>query len=207
MIGLLFLLVITIYVSLAWFVVKMLSSRRVKYIVITIFVLIPMWDVVPGWLYFRHLCETDGGVKVYKSVANVEGFLDKSQNMLGRDAVMKYGYKFMEGGEGDDRIYRYTINQDGQLAREKIEETISKYRVQRTDEYLPFNITKYEYSIVDIRTQEKFATSISFYLAGNWVQNKMKPLLGGGAYCPSQQLTHIYEIFYLETLKPPKSPK
>lgn len=206
MIGLVFLLVLAIYVGAAWFIVKALSSKKAKYTVIAIFVLIPTWDIVPGWLYLQYLCKTEGGVKVYKSVEGVEGFFDKSQNMLGRDAVMEYGYKFMEGEEGA-QLYRYSVGLNGQLLQEKIDEPTSKYGVQSSDHQLPFNITKHQYTIVDLPTQEKLAMSIAFYRAGNWVQNIAKPLLGGGAYCPSQHITLIYKLFYLETLKPAKSPK
>ena len=207
MIGLIFLLVLALYAGMAWFIVKALPSKRAKYTVIAIFVLIPTWDVVPGWFYLWYLCETEGGVKVFKSVENVDGFLDKSQNMLGRDAVMKYGYKFMEGGEGGAQLYRYSIDQNGKLQREKIDEPISKYGVQSADHHLPFNTTKYEHTIVDLQTQEKLAVSIKLYRAGNWVQKIAEPLLGGGAYCPSKHITLIYKLFYLDTLKPTKSTK
>jgi hypothetical protein len=33
-----------------------------------VFVLIPTWDIVPGKLYFQHLCEKEGGIKVLKTV-------------------------------------------------------------------------------------------------------------------------------------------
>lgn len=207
MIGLIFLLVLAVYVGVAWYVVKALSSKKSKYIVIAVFVLIPTWDVVPGWLYLQHLCQAEGGVKIYRSVENVDGFLDKSQNMLGRDAVMKYGYKFMEGGEGGPQLYRYSIDQNGKLQREKIDEPTSKYGVQSTDHRLLFNITKYEHTIVDLQTQEKLAVSVKLYRAGNWLQKIAKPLLGGGAACPSQHITLTYKLFYLDTLKPTKSTK
>ena len=206
MIGLIFLLVLAIYVGAAWFIVKALSSKKAKYTVIAVFVLIPTWDVVPGWLYLQYLCKTEGGVKVYKSVEGVEGFFDKSQNMLGRDAVLKYGYKFMEGEESG-ALYRYSVDQNGQLQREKIDEPTGKYGVQASDYHLPFNITKYDHTIVDFQTQEKLAVSVTFYRAGNWIQQIAKQLLGGGASCPSQHITTIYKLFYLDTLKPAKSAK
>jgi hypothetical protein len=31
-------------------------------------VLIPTWDIIPGWLYFNHLCAKEGGIKVFKTV-------------------------------------------------------------------------------------------------------------------------------------------
>jgi hypothetical protein len=34
----------------------------------TVFFLIPVWDQIIGSLYFQHLCRTEGGSKVYKTV-------------------------------------------------------------------------------------------------------------------------------------------
>jgi hypothetical protein len=205
MVGLIFLFVLILYVGIAWLIVKALPSKKAKYIVIAAFALIPTWDVAPGWLYFWYLCETEGGVKVYKSVENVDGFLDKSQNMLGRDAVMKYGYQFMEGSEGGSQLYRYSNDPNGQLLREKIDESTSKYGVLNTSSRRPFNIRKFEDAIVDLKTHEKMAVRIKFFRAGNWVQAIVAPLFGGGAFCPRDpSLSPINENFYLNTLKPSK---
>src|SRR5436309_15436428 len=47
---------------------KKTGNKKARYITITIFVLIPTWDIVPGWLYFAYLCNTEGGQKIYKTV-------------------------------------------------------------------------------------------------------------------------------------------
>jgi hypothetical protein len=60
------------YVVLAKFIVsaigKYTKSKAAKYVSIEVFVLIPTWDIVPGRLYFSHLCEREGGIKVFKTV-------------------------------------------------------------------------------------------------------------------------------------------
>jgi len=76
MIGLYILVVGSIYFLLAIFITFWLASRLKKTIhqiivftfVATVFVLIPTWDIIPGRLYFSHLCETEGGLKIYKQV-------------------------------------------------------------------------------------------------------------------------------------------
>lgn len=68
MIGLLTLLAIVIYVWLARLVAKRIKNRIAKYAVIALLVLIPTWDIIPGKLYFNHLCENEAGVKVYQTV-------------------------------------------------------------------------------------------------------------------------------------------
>lgn len=54
--------------AVARVVEKKTGSKKAKYIAIAVFVLIPTWDIIPGWLYFNHLCEKEGGIKVFKTV-------------------------------------------------------------------------------------------------------------------------------------------
>lgn len=72
MFGLAFLVVCGLYVCLALFVAKQIGkgtdSRLVKYVVLAVFALIFTWDVIPGQLYFNHLCEKEAGAKVIKTV-------------------------------------------------------------------------------------------------------------------------------------------
>lgn len=72
MVGLIILVLCGLYVGLALFVAKQVgkgsSSKFAKYTTIAVFVLIPTWDVIPGQLYHGHLCETEGGVKVFKTL-------------------------------------------------------------------------------------------------------------------------------------------
>lgn len=77
MFGLAFLVVCGLYVWLALFVAKQVGkgtdSKLAKYATIAAFVLIPLWDMIPGQLYFHHLCEKEAGAKVIKTV-----YVDKS---------------------------------------------------------------------------------------------------------------------------------
>lgn len=70
--GFFILLGLIAYVVLAKFIVSALGkytqNKAAKYIAIAVFVLIPTWDIVPGYLYFNHLCEKEAGVKVFKTV-------------------------------------------------------------------------------------------------------------------------------------------
>ena len=47
---------------------KKTGSKKAKYVAIAIFVLIPTWDIIPGYVYFNYLCEKEAGVKVFKAV-------------------------------------------------------------------------------------------------------------------------------------------
>jgi hypothetical protein len=70
--GLAFLVVCGLYVYLAkiaaQFVRRRTESPLAQYVTIAVFVLIPTWDIIPGRLYHQHVCETQGGVQVYKTV-------------------------------------------------------------------------------------------------------------------------------------------
>lgn len=44
------------------------------FITLFIFWLIPFWDWIPTVIYHNHLCKTEAGVKIYRSVEGVEGF-------------------------------------------------------------------------------------------------------------------------------------
>lgn len=79
-----FVLALVAYYYLAKFTVKAVAKRYpsnlAKYVTIGAFVLIPVWDIVPGQLYFRYLCEHEGGVKVYRIVeVNRSFFLPNGQ--------------------------------------------------------------------------------------------------------------------------------
>lgn len=50
------------------------QSLSKKRIALAIFILIPIWDIILGFPIYAYLCMTQSGVKIYKTVDNVEGF-------------------------------------------------------------------------------------------------------------------------------------
>lgn len=79
MFGLAVLVALGVYVYVAKVVVQFVGRRTqsnlAKYATIAVFVLIPTWDIIPGRLYFNHLCEKDGGIKVFKTVEVDKSYL------------------------------------------------------------------------------------------------------------------------------------
>src|SRR5437879_3100532 len=71
--GLAILLALIAYVVLAKSIVKSVEkrtgSKKMKYLAVAVLVLIPTGDIIPGWLYFAYLCQTQSGLKIYKTVA------------------------------------------------------------------------------------------------------------------------------------------
>ena len=76
MIALMMLTALLVYALIALLATRLLAhipKKRttrwaVALLVLAVFALIPTWDIVPGRLFFAHLCETEGGLKVYKVV-------------------------------------------------------------------------------------------------------------------------------------------
>ena len=71
---------------------------------------IPFGDHTVGYLYFRHLCEKEAGVKIYRTVSDVEGFW--WWPIQSGEMALKYGYAFVEGGVDPKKVRRYEIHGD-----------------------------------------------------------------------------------------------
>ena len=80
MIALALLLALIVYGVLAYSVVRSLGwlgrvcvfspawTRALQGFTLAVFVLLPTWDIIPSRLYFEHLCETEAGIKVFRTV-------------------------------------------------------------------------------------------------------------------------------------------
>lgn len=198
MIGLSILLALVAYMGIAWAIVKRLSNKKARYVVIGIFVLIPTWDIVPGWVYLKYLCQTEGGIKIYKSVENVEGFRDTTTLGIVDDGLKKYGYKFIEGKNA-----RYSLGSDGKVTKLDFDKPLSRYVIKGDESYksLPLTLFKQERIILDEHTGEILATMKHLGSYGGWLKKTMSPLLGYGPSCVAEFRD---DDFYLKTLKPVK---
>lgn len=80
MIALTLLFVLILYGLAAWCVIRMLgwlgricvfpalSTKVAQGLTLAFFVLLPTWDIIPSRLYFEHLCETEAGVRAFKTI-------------------------------------------------------------------------------------------------------------------------------------------
>jgi hypothetical protein len=210
MIVLKLLFIVVVYVGVAVFLAWLLARRRqtpkAKAIAATltllVFALIPTWDILPGRLYFNHLCATEGGLKIYKTVEGVDGFYFFPGAEFRREALEKFGYEFVEAGSKESGYVRYTFASN-EIVRKEIIALISKYAIRGSEDLLPLNIKRRQEAILDLNSNEKLAERNIFYYSGNWLQVRMKPVLGGGEYCPRFQWTeNILRSFYVDTLRP-----
>lgn len=80
MLGLLYLLLIAIWLALALLIGRWAyrkSGSRLRQLVATIIALwIPLWDVVPGYLMYRNAIGEIGGVRIQRTV-RADGYLDR----------------------------------------------------------------------------------------------------------------------------------
>ena len=241
MIGLGFFLALIFYIGLAllvsYWIRRPFSTPKAKGIAqaltLLTFVFIPTWDIILGKLYFNHLCETEGGLKIYKTVEGVEGFyLDSADmqlverllvpnhrlNIFGRaqwldgihnesDVVTTPSetYRFIETGR-DGSYYQYVLNH-GRIVRNSVPNLISKYgRQTNTTDLASFLLnggTKVEYIIQDLATKDTLAALVSISAFNGWLQAKVSPLLGRSFHCP--QIPVIHEAVYFGALKPTES--
>jgi hypothetical protein len=86
MIALSLLIGLLIYLLLAWWAVRAVgwlisicafpavTKRVLQALCVAFFVLLPTWDIIPGRLYFQHLCEQEAGVKVLKAVEVAQSY-------------------------------------------------------------------------------------------------------------------------------------
>lgn len=99
MIGLMVVGVIVGYVLLSKFIVtKVLQEHGLKKanIALAIMILIPTWDVILGAPIYAYLCLFESGVKIYKTVDNVEGFYVGEKDAQYEPHEPYKGYKYIE---------------------------------------------------------------------------------------------------------------
>src|SRR4030067_1247030 len=68
MIALMVLAALLVYLVVAWVTIKWLPTKKAKWIAVAVFILIPTWDEILGRIYFKSLCETESGMRIYQTV-------------------------------------------------------------------------------------------------------------------------------------------
>ena len=190
MIGLLMLVAFLIYVSITVTITRWIiriPKRRVhKWIValisLSVFALIPTWDVILGRVYFKYLCETEGGIHVYKTVElGPEYFMEDASPNYFSSTSPNYFFKehYLDEFVLDNRYIGKS-------------EWDREYSEQ-------FHIAMDSDVILDKTTNEVMGQHISFVYFGGWLVNSTG-LLVRGKRCPlyepsSYTVRFLREIF------------
>lgn len=173
MFGLAMLIIVAAYVLFARFVTKRMPTRKLKWVAVALFVLIPTGDTAVGYVYFRTLCATEAGNKIYKTAENVDGFYGTSG-----DAYFKYGYRYTEDRAPDGRYRRWTLASDGRLAWEGVDLIKSRFGTRYSTESRLLKTYLDRYEIYDIQSNDVYAIGQSFRYRGGWIATVPGKLIG-----------------------------
>lgn len=174
--------------------------------------LIPFWDWLPTVIYHDYLCRTEAGVKIYRSVEGVEGFLAIGTGEL--DLAEKWGYKYVDMNLSEG-IRRPRKNESGGLPLYFLEQpsTPSKYgyKYEITRE-LPWHAVKNSSTTYVIATGEVLGTFTDFgYTAADpnvSMSEWRKPWLNSySCYENGVQRARLEKQMVLDTLRPSQSEK
>lgn len=176
MIAVTLLAVFTIYIIVAIlvtrFFIKRARTRKGKWLkglaAVAIFVLIPTWDAILGTIYFRYLCATEGGVRIYKTA-------ELSEKYWTPDGKLKLVPTKGPGVE-------YTIGEK------------YRYVLDSLPEYSQlFNIDKDTYRGIDARTGEILGIRTNFIYFGGWLVNSTGFHVSGEV-CSFSQIGNHQEV-------------
>ena len=85
------------------------KTDKTKYAIITalLFFLIPTWDLILGYPIYWYLCKHEAGIKIYKTVDNVEGFY-VGEKRSSSPMILPYdGYSYIDyKDEKSGKFYR-----------------------------------------------------------------------------------------------------
>lgn len=186
MFGLVMLSIVAAYVLLTRFIAKHMPSQTWKWTVVALFVLIPAGDTAVGYVYFRYLCATESGNRIYKTAENVEGFYGSVS-----EDYFKMGYRYIEDRAPNGSYRRWTLGQNGKLKLEEVTALQSRYGVKFSDfiERRTSQIDRYQISIYDLRDRALLAKRTRLGFRGGWILQKPGELFlgrSGGvlSWCP-----------------------
>lgn len=183
MIALALLIALMLYVSLAWFTVRMIgwlvnvcvftpvTMKVLQALCVAFFVLLPTWDIIPSRLYFQHLCETEAGVKVVKIIE-----IDRSY--------------FKSDGQPDEKelaeLYAQTTKFDRKFSA-------------------IFNIARTETTVFEKQTNEVVAVGKNFSHHGGWLTQLILPDATGTS-CPAYPHFGMHGITMQRVFRPKAEP-
>jgi len=179
------------------------------WVMLVIAITFPLWDVYRISHEAKRLCEGEGGLHIYKTVEEVEGFLGDSI-----EGWSKYGFKFteMERKDFNDEIIitRYVIK-DGEMTWTRENELLSRYGLFGPGAKLINNhIEKHRMYAKDIETGEILGELIYFTIPPAWIDARRlfeyQPVFCGREPPPDSGRTNLYNSadVILNTLKPAK---
>lgn len=175
MFALMFLAAAAIYVVIGGLILKRISSRWLKGLVVVIWILIPTGDEIAGHLYLNHLCSTEAGVKVYQTVELPAEYWDAQ----GKPKFLK---------ENSDLNYSFLKNRFRESTSEKVYPSL-------------FKIDEMHYKLVDNSNQKVLGEVINFMYWGGWVVRDFSPH-NNAVDCKEFHGKQFWHNFYVRFFQP-----
>lgn len=208
--GLLILALFLGYVQLVWFICKKTPTIWAKALVLLVAVLAVSADAIYGRKKLEQMCEQKSGLKIYKTVDNVEG-VDLRYWKPEADWIKNSKYKFIETDAFTSlgRVDRRSVQSDGTILEEKDVLSKSTYKI-RTKSIKKFSNYYISNTIMIVSNNQSIVAEASvFGYYGGWVERfigsiyaSRKPVI----WCGNEE---YFDIYYwkeniTKILKPPK---
>lgn len=169
-------------------------------------ILIPIADDLWGRYRVKRLCDKEGGVRIFKTVENVEGIqMNSADEVILRATKYQYVESTSTKAGGSYRIppSRYSLAPSGGVIVEKNIIPKARYEYQRQEEERSGHISRYDQLIVDLQTNQILATDTYFGFRGGWASRMLLGWGGGGgAGCG---YSHIPETQFMNSVLKPIS--
>ena len=147
--------VLCLYIWFAIWVIKKITSKYKKikikiFIVIVsilIFFAIPVGDEIVGRIYFNHLCKTEAGVKIYRTIELPSSYWNES---------------------GKAKFYNGAINNDVPSNAFKRLGIEINFKMEEAD--INYSIEKFNTMSIDKETGLTISEIVGFFYWGGWIK-------------------------------------
>jgi hypothetical protein len=205
--GLFILFLAAIYFCLSLWLILIVKPWWLKPVVLLVLVLIPTADAVYGRIKLKEICAKEMGLRVYRSVENVEGFTDGKHRPLDF-WIKRDGYKFVEGETQGGKPARLSIRPDGAIVLEENVVPKSRYFFYQESGDIGTRYGYGRYVVKDMQSGEILGTETGIGFSGGWVEQLVGRIADSGpgsvARCNSGNPGDRVESLVTSVLKPAK---
>ena len=170
-----------LFCFIAWKLTRLLTSRfeslwiRLGLYALSFFLFAGLLfgDQIIGKINFDRRCAAEAGLKIYKTVQNVEGYASNSSDP--KTALIDTHYVFLELKKYDG-FHRYSLSPSGEIIDTPIDRYTARYSFEITQN-IPdnSNLNRSEYVVSDRQTGETLGRYTKFYYFGGWVRHMLPP--------------------------------
>lgn len=185
--GLLVLLLAGLYLWIVYVAIRKVPKVWGKALALVVAVLIPTADAVYGRIKLKQLCETEGGMKIFKTVEGVEGFYAENSDDYD-DWITKFGYRFVEGMGSGQGVARKKLGIDGKVSTTASTAQMSLYRLSKENAISGLGLNKHRMVVTIQETGEELGSYTYFGFEGGWAERFIASLYaqtGFGGDCGS----------------------